>query len=217
MTEDERNKTEIAWPHWMLRYLGSGDKEAMEDLIGSVGGSPPYGGVSDEEASAVYDLIEDYRGPDAASAASYERMQPFTAGDAHRQRVLEIFRCADEIQSDSARYGAAPVKRGLALSRQAGHRGVEASFLAYEAGLLYRSGNLPAARDRTLEALDVFLEEADEDPVYATRVRQTAQNAVSLTAMGGDQKMARELLQNLARVIEPAAGEQPRQSLGTGP
>lgn len=216
MTDSEQDKTDVAWPHWMLRYVGSDDEDAMEDLIWSVGGSPPYGGVSYEEASAVYDLLEDYRGPDAASAESYERVQPFVATDPDRRRALEIFRCADEIQSQAASYGMEPVRRGLALSREAGHRGAEASFLAFEAGLHYREGNVTAARDRTLEALDIILAAAEEDPVYEKRARQMAQNAVSLTAMGGDHGKARDLLHGLAGVMDPIASEQLRRSLDAG-
>lgn len=213
MTDSELEKTEVAWPHWMLRYVGSDDEDAMEDLIWSVGGSPPYGGVSYDEASAVYDLLEEYRGPGSASGTAYDRVESFVGSDAERKLALDIFRCADEIQSEAASYGMQPVQRGLALSRQAGHRAAEASFLAFEAGLRYREGDLAAARDRTLEALDIFLAAAEEDPVYAKRVRQTAQNAVSLTAMSGDHARARELLHGLAGVMDPAAGEQLRRSL----
>ena len=216
MSESEHEKTKLAWPHWMLRFVGSDDEDAMEDLMWSVGGSPPYGGVSHEEASAVYELLEDYRGPGAASADSYDRVRPFTSIDPARQLAIEIFRCADEIQSKAASYEMSPVERGLELSRQAGHRAAEATFLAFEAGLQYRMGNLSAARDRTLEALDAFLSAADEDPVYEKRVRQMAQNAVSFTALGGDRVRARALLQNLAGVMDPTAGEQLRRSLDAG-
>ncbi|MEO6444856.1 MAG: hypothetical protein ABIZ91_01560 [Gemmatimonadaceae bacterium] len=213
MTAPERDKTELPWPHWMLRYVGSDDQDAMEDLIWSVGGSPPYGGVSYDEAGAVYELIEDYRGPGAASRESFERVQPFVAADPVRQSALEIFRYADEIQSAPESYGQRPVARGLALARAQQHRGAEASFLALEAGLHHRANDLPAARDCTLQALDIFLMMADEDPAYAKRVMQTAQNAVSFTAMAGDVDAARTLLHKLASVMDPAASEQLRRSL----
>jgi hypothetical protein len=211
MTEPDH--TNVPWPHWMLRYVGSGDEGAMEDLIWSVGGSPPYGGVSYEEAAAVYELLEAYRGPGAASPAAYDRVKPFVARDQTRDMAIEIFRCADAIQSAADSYGSEPVARGLALSRKAGHRGAEAGFLAFEAGLHYRNGDVSKARDRTLEALDIFLGAAETDSAYEKRAMQTAQNAVSLTAMGGDRTRARELLHKLAGVIQPSAGEQLRRSL----
>jgi hypothetical protein len=60
VTADDPDYTTLPWPHWMLRYVSSDDPEAMSDLEWSVGGSPPYGGVSYDEASAVYDPA---RGP----------------------------------------------------------------------------------------------------------------------------------------------------------
>lgn len=206
-------KTDLPWPHWMLRYVGSDDQDAMEDLIWSVGGSPPYGGVSYEEAAAIYELIEEYSSPGAASVDAYERVEPFVSGKPSLELAIEIFRCADEIQSDSQGYESDPVERGLALSRKAGHRGAEASFLAFEAGLHYRAGDMATARDRTLEALDKFLVAADEDPAYEMRVKQTAQNAVSFTAMSGDPDAARTLLHKLAGVLDPAVADQLRRSL----
>jgi hypothetical protein len=214
--ESERDKTDLPWPHWMLRYVGSDDQDAMEDLIWSVGGSPPYGGVSYEEAAAVYELIEEYTSPGAASVEAYDRVKSFVSGNPHPELAIEIFRCADEIQSAPETYGGATVERGLALSRKAGHRGAEASFLAFEAGLHYRAGDLVTARARTLEALDKFLVAADEDPAYEKRVKQTAQNAVAFTAMGGDRDTARSLLHKLAGVIDPAAADQLRRSLDGG-
>lgn len=213
MAESEREKTDFPWPHWLLRYVGCDDREAMEDLIWSVGGSPPYGSVSYDEAAAVYELLEDYRGPGAASADAYARVRAFIAGNRSREMALDIFRCTDEIQSDAANYGHAPVERGLALSRELGHRGTEGCFLAFEAGLNHREGDVQAARARTLEALDIFLAAADEDPVYEKRVKQTAQNAISLTAMSGDRDAARKLLHKLAAVLDPAMATQLRRSL----
>jgi len=216
MAESEREKTDLPWPHWLLRYVGSDEQEAMEDLIWSVGGSPPYGGVSYDEAGAVYELLEGYRGPGAASADAYAKVRAFIAGNRTREMALDIFRCTDEIQSDAADYGHAPVERGLALSRELRHRGSEGCFLAFEAGLYHREGDLPTARARTLEALDIFLVAADEDPVYEKRVKQTAQNAISLTAMDGDRDAARELLQQLAALLDPAMAEQLRRALDAG-
>src|SRR5213596_1439490 len=109
MTAKEIDPTTLPWPYWMLRYVGSDAPQALEDLIWSVGGSPPYGGVSDDEASAVYDLLEDYRGPGAAEAASYTRVQSFIGSQSDSAIALEIFRCVDQIQSAADSYERAPV------------------------------------------------------------------------------------------------------------
>jgi hypothetical protein len=213
VSTNERERTDIPWPEWMLRYVGSDNPDALDDLMWSVGGSPPYGGVSYEEAAAVYELLEEYRGPGAASDEAYEAVDPFIEKDKNRKTALEIFRCADQIQSDSESYGQGPVERGLALAKKSGHRGAVASFVAFDAGLQHRAGNLPAARDRTIEALQIFLALADEDPVYEHRVKQTAQNAISFTAMSGDLDTARTLLHKLGSLIDPGAADQLRRAL----
>ncbi len=71
-----------AWPYWMLRYMMKDDEQAFEDLVWSVGGSPPYGGISYEEAKVVYHLIEDYRGKGMASPARYKAVRKFVTGSA---------------------------------------------------------------------------------------------------------------------------------------
>src|SRR6185436_7424701 len=58
--------TSKPWPHFLIRYMLQNDESTFEDLIWSVGGSPPYGGVSYEEAKAIFELVENYRGPGTA-------------------------------------------------------------------------------------------------------------------------------------------------------
>jgi hypothetical protein len=198
----------------MLRYVGSDDEQALTDLVWSVGGSPPYGGVSYEEAAAVYELLEDYRGPGAATDASYDSVRAFVEPDSDAAIALEIFRSADLIQSNPEGYALEPTHQGAELSRAAGHRGAEASFLSFEAGWHLRRGDEETARAVTLDALDIFLELADSDDVYAKRVQQSAVNAVSLTARTGDLAGARRLFGGLADVMEPDLAEQLRRALG---
>jgi hypothetical protein len=205
--------TALPWPHWMLRYIGTDDQQALYDLVGSVGGSPPYGGISYDEAAAVCDLIEDYVGPGEASAAAYSRVETILDDAPERKRVLDLFRCTDVVTSSPYTYGADTVECGLALARQLAHSGAEATFLSFQAELHHRAGDLPAARLCTMDALAMYLELADEDPAYEHRVQQSAQNAVSFTARAGDKPAARKLLQQLGDLIEPAAAEQLRLSL----
>jgi hypothetical protein len=213
MTSISSDPTTIPWPYWMLRYLGTDDGGALDDLIWSVGGSPPYGGVSYEEAAAVYELIEDYRGAGAAAESSYAAVLAFLEPGSEPATTVELFRCADAIQSDPENYGPDPVQLGLELSRQLGHPGAEASFLSFEAGLYIRQGDDASAADLSRQALGVFLELAETDEAYAKRVSQSAANTVSLTARSGDAEGARRLLGDLADVIDPELAEQLRQAL----
>lgn len=214
MARHDPDPTALPWPYWMLRYVGSDDPDALNDLVVSVGGSPPWGGVSYDEAAAVYRLLEDYHGPGMASDASYATvltlLEPASAG----ALTIDVFRCTDAIQSDAEDYGLDVVDRGLELTRALGDPGAEATFLAFAAGWYIRAGDDESARALTREALDIFLELADADDVYARRVEQSATNAVSLTARTGDLDGARDLLGALADLIEPGVVEELRRALG---
>jgi|HubBroStandDraft_5_1064220.scaffolds.fasta_scaffold137639_2 hypothetical protein len=209
----ERDRTSKPWAFWMLRYIATDDTEAMNDLIWSVGGSPPYGGVSYEEAEAVYELIEDFRGPGEASDERYRRVESYIKNDAERQQALAAFRCCDEITSSPGSFTCKPVDRGLTLARETGHRGVEAAFLCYQSDYQLRKGDLKGARDSTKEALDRYLALVDADPAYANRIRQNSQNLISFTAMAGDVPGALKLLQGLGELLPPEDADQLRQAL----
>lgn len=201
------------WPYWLLRYVGSDEAQALDDLIWSVGGSPPYGGVSYDEAGAVYELIEDYRGPGAASKSSFDNVLAYLDPASEAATALEVFRCADEVQSASESFPIDVAVRGAELSRTLGHRGAEASFLSFQSLVHYREGDLAAARQCVLGALDCYLELVEDDPVYQTRVRQSATNAISFTYGAGDVDEARRLLGVLASVLDDGTADQLRRVL----
>jgi hypothetical protein len=215
MTAVGSDPTSLPWPYWMLRYVGSDDREALNAVVWSVGGSPPWGGVSYEEAAAVYELLEDYRGAGAAADASYAAVLAVLEPGSEAGLTVEVFRCADEIHSDPEGFGRGPVRRGLELSQRLGDMGAEASFLSFEAGWHTRQGDDESARGLTRKALDMFLELAEADEAYARRVHQSATNAVSLTARTGDLDGARRLLDDLADVIDPDVAEQLRRALAS--
>jgi len=191
--------TSNPWPEWMLRFIASGDDQAFWDLIWSVGGSPPYGGVSYDEATAVYNFLD---GPDRASPAKYEALKKIIASNPDRLSVLEIYRLHDRITDEPDSFAATDVEAGHALAEKLNHDGVRGLFLCYGCDLANRNGDLPKARDLTVEALRIFLKLADQDPVYAFRAAQTAQNTVSLTALCGDEEAARKLHEQLKPVLE---------------
>jgi hypothetical protein len=196
------SNTEIAWPEWVLRYIASDDKDAYSDAIWSVGGSPPWGGVSYEEAEAIYHLLEDYLGPGTAKTRFYNAARARLKNSPDRQAVLELFLINDQITSNPDSYGADVVARGMALCKQVKHDGVLGTFLCYQSGLAYRSSNLSEAMQTNWQALEIFLRLADEDPVYAKRAAQCSQNAVSYLALSGDQEAALRLRDKLAPVLE---------------
>jgi len=202
--------TSQAWPHYMLRYMLQDDADTMEDLIWSVGGSPPYGGVSYEEAAAVYELIEDFRGKGEASPERYKAVHKFVDGNPERRRVLDLFQCYDRIVSASDSYSKDVVAEGLAIAQAMGDRGAVGLFTMFDAGIEAREGRNGAAADLTLAALDSLLMAADENPASRNRVAQAAQNAVALTALAGDVPRAKELLDALSDVLPGQAATQLR-------
>jgi len=202
MSSQEPDITSIPWPEWMLRYIASDDEEAFDDLIWSVGGSPPYGGVSYDEAEAVYNLLEAYRGPGMADASAYQDVIQYIRGDPYRLAVLRLFHTNDQITSDPDSYTGDMVGDGMTLADQLNHDGARAVFLAYLAQLFYRLGDPAEALKYNLDALTRFLQLADIDPVYAKRAAQTAQNTVAFTAETGDLEGARQLQEKLRPIIE---------------
>ncbi len=197
------NRTAIAWPAWMLRYIATDDEGAFWDLVWSVGGSPPYGGVSYDEAKAVYDLLEDYRGPGQAAPTSYERVAAFAGNDPMRRRALDAFRINDTITSAPESFTEEAVILGTRVAEDLDHDGLRCLFKAYAAQIAHQHGNAAAARDLTIEALKVGLPVAAKDPAYARRIAQCAQNAVSFTALAGDRDAAIRLQAQLADIIDP--------------
>lgn len=213
---DQRDHSQVPWPYWMLRFIASDNEQAFHDLVWSVGGSPPYGGVSRHEAEAVYDLAEAYRGPGMAPEAAYETLRRRASEWPDRLRTIEVMHSNDEIVSSPGNYSEDPVRRGLTLTDELGHHAANACFQAYQAQLLQQADQLAEARTVTMECLRRFLVEADADPVYAGRTAHLAHNAVALTANAGDVDGARELLRKLAGVLDPAAVERFGQALGPG-
>ena len=203
MTAPPDNPSALPWPYWMQRYIATDDEQAFWDLVWSVGGSPPYGGVSYEEAKAVYDLLEDYRGAGEASPASYAAVKMFAKGHQERLDALEAFKINDEITSAPESFGADVAARGSRLAAKIGHKGLKCVFLAYEAQVTHRNGDVGRARDLTIDALKLGLLLAAEDAAYGKRVAQLAQNAIALMAMSGDRAGALHLQTQLADLLDP--------------
>ncbi len=195
----QRDRTSLPWTHWLLRYAASNDEEAFKDLVWSVGGSPPYGGVSYEEVEAVYELLEEYRGPGDASAQAYEKVRKLIAHKPESLRALELFRIHDRIASSSQDFSAQDVERGAELAEELGHPGARAYFTLLRAELMYRSGEIPEAAQHTSEGLAALQELAFADPVYAGQLLKAAKNAVSFAALDGDFAFARTVHAQMER------------------
>jgi hypothetical protein len=203
--------TSKAWPHYLLRVMMQDDASTMEDLIWSVGGSPPYGGIPHEEAEAVFQLIEDYRGAGEAPPERYVAVRKVVRGHPERQQVLDLFECYDKIVSASDSYSQDAVDAGLAIAKSMEDPACIGLFMLFGAGIMSRERRNADAARVTLEALDLLLMAADENPAARRRVEQAAQNAVALTALAGDVPKASELLDTLADVLSAESATQLRR------
>lgn len=195
----EAKRTATAWPEWMLRFIATDDEQAFSDLIWSVGGSPPYGGVSYEEGAAVYDFLD---GPDKASATKYQKLKSFIQNQPDRLTTLELYYIDQQIISAPDNFSSQLVSKGKALAEKLNHDGVRGLFFAYESQLAHQRGDIAGAREKTMQALTIFLRLADQDQAYALRAAQTAQNAISFTALSGDMDTARQLQTQLQPVLD---------------
>lgn len=202
-TPADDDRETIAWPFWMLRFVATDDPDAFSDLIWSVGGSPPYGGVSYDEGAAVYELLESYRGAGEATPEAYDAVRAHIADNVERQDALEIFRLNDRIVSRPSALDGDAIARGSELATRIGHDGLRCLFRAYEAQRAHQSGEVGRARDLTIEALRIGLPVAATDNAYARRMAQLAQNAIALTAMAGDRAGALRLQAQLADLLNP--------------
>ena len=199
MSTDDSQRTSTPWPDWMLRFIASNDEGAFEDLIWSVGGSPPYGGVTYDEGQAVYDFLD---GPDVASPEKYKVLKSLIEDNSERLATLEVYRVNNQITDAPESFTADSVKKGRALAEKLNHDGVRGLFLLYDSQLAHRNGDLEHARSRTVEGLTIFLRLADQDSAYALRAAQAAQNAISLTALSGDLETAHKLQEQLQPILD---------------
>jgi hypothetical protein len=125
--------------------------------------------------------------------------------------VLDLFECYDKIVSASDSYSQDAVDAGLAIAKSMEDPACIGLFMLFDAGIMSRERRNADAARVTLEALDLLLMAADENPAARRRVEQAAQNAVALTALAGDVPKASELLDTLADVLSAESATQLRR------
>jgi hypothetical protein len=212
MTADDAGS--VPWPQWMLRYIGANNQQAMMDLVWSVGGSPPYGGISYEEGAAVYELIESHRGPGAASPAAFAAVRSLIGARQDALAALEAFECYDAIVTSPESIDGALAQRGLEVAEGSSHDGARAGFLALAGQARLQDGDVAGAAELFQDALAIFAPLAAEDGVYEERLAATAQNAISLAANSGDVATARYLFGEVGELVAEPGRSALRSALG---
>jgi tetratricopeptide (TPR) repeat protein len=185
---------DISWPHWMRRHIAVGSEESYHDLIWSVGGSPPYGGVGVQEAEAVYQLLEEgYRGPGTANEALYRTLQGLIGKDREKTLTLQAFHLHDRIASDPESFTGADVSAGNTVARELRDDGLIAYFELLAAQLAHRSGDIGRAKELTVDSFTRLSRLTLVDAAYVVPLGKASLNGVSFAVMDGDFATARAL------------------------
>lgn len=188
---------EISWPYWMVRYVVADTEEALSDLIWSVGGAPPYGDVDYSEAEAVYQLIEQFRGPGRASESAYALVERFLTARPEAARALEAFRIYDRVASRSESYTDADLRIGSVDAIDAVDEPLSAYFDLLRAGLRHGTGALAEAYALSRRAVESLSRFAEIQTVYRTRLIQALTNNASFAVLNGDFAEARRSAEQL--------------------
>ena len=212
MNTDDR--TSVPWPQWMLRYIGTNNQEAFSDLMWSVGGSPPYGGVSYDEGAAVYRLLESHTGPGVASSAAFDEVRSLVGRRQDALAALDAFECYDAIVTAPDSIPPALAERALALANQVKHDGARAGLLVLAAQERLQQGDLAGSARLFQDALALFATLATRDSAYNERLGMVAQNAISMAANAGDVGTARSLFRQVGHLIPEPNQAALRSALG---
>lgn len=212
MTTDDQ--TSVPWPQWMLRYIGANNEEAFTDLMWSVGGSPPYGGVTYDEGAAVYRLLESHTGAGEASPAAFAEVRSLAAGRQGALAALDAFECYDAIVTAPDSIAPALTDRALELADNIGHDGARAGLLVLAGQARMQQSDLVESTHLFQDALALFAMLAERDGAYEERLRMTAQNAISMTANAGDLGTARSLFSQVGNLIPEPNRSAIRSALG---
>lgn len=185
---------DIAWPHWMRRHIAIGSEQTYHDLVWSVGGSPPYGGVDWKQAEAVYTLLEEgYRGPGTASQALYDAVLATIGRDREKVLTLQAFQLHDRIASAAEAFDAADVAAGAKLARELRDPGLASYFLLLSSELAHRAGDAARAKQLTMASFSDLAPLVVTDPAYGVPLGKACVNGVTFSVQDGDFATARQL------------------------
>jgi tetratricopeptide (TPR) repeat protein len=200
LSEGIKERSEVKWPFWLVRYIASDSKEAFNDLIWSVGGSPPYGGVAYDEASAVYELLEDYLGEGKASEGSYAKVEKFIINKPVEMKAMEAFRIYDKVVSNSENYTLKDLRIGNEDAVDVVDQPLTAYFNLLKAGVYYREGDPVNAYQFAIKAVDPLLTFQQNDAVYLDRLAAALTNSAVFANLNGDMAEARRCAFELKKI-----------------
>jgi hypothetical protein len=182
------------WPYWVTRAILANAEEAWMDAVWSVGGSPPYGGISYEEGAAVYQLLEAYLGPGMAPSSAYDAVAMQLGGAPESVLALEIFRLHDAIASrDVGPPTREEIDAGKALAQDLGDPRAALYFELLEGDLAVTEERITDARNLFLTCANELNAMAVEDPVYVARLIDVMVNVATLSVSDGDFDVARTM------------------------
>lgn len=191
LSHQSGSREDIPWPYWMIRYIVADNQEAMEDLVWSVGGSPPYGNVPYEEAEDVYNLIESFRGPGKAQEIRYANVEKHILHKPLALKALEAFRLYDNVASNAEEYTYADLRIGRDEAVGVVEEPLTSYYRLLKSGLKYREGFMDEAYQLAAESLEPLKRFAENDPAFDNRYCQALTNTAIFATLNGDLPLAR--------------------------
>jgi hypothetical protein len=193
-------RTEVKWPFWMVRYIVADNQESLDDLIWSVGGSPPYGNVDYDEAEAVYELVEGFMGAGRSKEKLYAKVEKFIINKPLEFKAIEAFRIYDRVASNSEGYTLNDLRIGNEEAVNVVDEPLNSYFNLLKAQLMYNSGNLVEAYDLADKSVNPLLRFAQSDKVYLNRLSQALTNTAIFATLNGDLAEARRCAFELKKI-----------------
>jgi hypothetical protein len=176
-----------------LRYVGTDTQKALSAVMSAIRGERYAGTISPELADALWSLMKSFRAPGRCDEEALARARSTLSEEAVGLRTLEILDLFDRIFGAGKNIDPQDVEDGLRLAYESGHEGATARFLLLSAQVAFTGNDIGAARDRTMQALELLdhLRTADEE--YAALTTSAASNARYFSDMLGETEAARAI------------------------
>jgi hypothetical protein len=172
------------WTDWMLRQIATGARQAICDLLGSISEAERGGGITQAQASALNELIEQYLGPGSVGEGAAGRALGAFGEETREGTVVQLFLIADALASGEEMEPQA-MRTAAEVCDALKSPGAASFFRAVWAQHTCRQ-DPRAAFGAVLEAAKALEPLAEEDAVYRPKLGQLAILGSQIAEMTGE-------------------------------
>jgi hypothetical protein len=173
------------WTHWMLRMIATGEQQAICDSLGAIAEAGRSRTLSAGQTRALNEMYEQHFGPgEVGEPAAGNALSAFD-GEARERAVVTLFLVADRFASGSEGLTAGDAVAALRVAEAIGAADAQAFFGAITAQHLARS-DPTLAFEAAVAAVERFAHLANEDPIYKSKLGQTALLASQIAQIAGE-------------------------------